>query len=84
MCHFKTVFGARATGKSTLLKGFFSPKEAYWIDLLNPDLEDELIKNPQNLINILDPLRDQTDVKWIVINEIQNRNKKRQPKIDCL
>ncbi len=40
------LFGARNTGKSTLLKHIFGAKGALWIDLLDPDQEDRYAREP--------------------------------------
>ena len=43
------LFGARNTGKSTLLKHTFNSNNALWIDLLDPIQEDRYARNPINL-----------------------------------
>jgi len=42
------LFGARGTGKSTLLRHRI-PDSAHWIDLLNLDLEARYLADPQTL-----------------------------------
>ncbi len=61
------LFGARGTGKSTLLKSkFFSP-DTLWIDLLEDNTEVRYSKNPDELSNILSLGR----YKKVVVDEVQ-------------
>lgn len=62
------MFGARATGKSTLLRELFSREETLWIDLLDPELENRLTENPSLLKSMIQASKNK---KWIVIDEIQ-------------
>lgn len=66
------LFGARGTGKSTLLQTEFlpkiPPKEVLIFDLLDPDLDDELKRRPARLRERIDA---QPQVRWIVIDEVQ-------------
>ncbi|MDA0772641.1 MAG: AAA family ATPase [Cyanobacteria bacterium] len=62
------LFGARGTGKTTLLEKFFKNK-AKFLDLLNPELESRFKRNPNILIEIVNSLTD--DEKYIVIDEVQ-------------
>ena len=48
--HSFFLFGARGTGKSTLLSQLFKSAHTLWIDLLNLEKEDEFARHPQNLI----------------------------------
>ncbi|MBI4041861.1 MAG: ATP-binding protein [Deltaproteobacteria bacterium] len=66
--HSFFLFGARGTGKSSLLHERFSPEDAHWFDLLNPELADQLIAYPNRLIEMIeaDPSK-----SWVVIDEIQ-------------
>jgi predicted AAA+ superfamily ATPase len=64
------LFGARGTGKSTLLKHIFKDNDAVmWIDLLDPEEEDRFSMHANELAEHLDvaPGRYQ----WVVIDEIQ-------------
>lgn len=61
------LFGARGTGKSTLLKNFFSEKKTLFIDLLHPDTEDHFLRSPAELSQQI--LKEGPDV--VVIDEIQ-------------
>lgn len=63
------LFGARNTGKSTLLKHLFRGKGALWIDLLNPAEEDRYAREPITLKQEVLSL-DKT-IKYVIINEIQ-------------
>lgn len=63
------LFGARNTGKSTLLRHTFGDKTALWIDLLNPDEEERYAREPMTLkqeVLALDEM-----VKYVIIDEIQ-------------
>ena len=65
------MFGARGTGKSTLLRTIFpSPRDTkLWIDLLDPKVDWEIQRNPGYLIQRLDS--ESSQASWIVIDEIQ-------------
>jgi len=59
------LFGPRGTGKTTWVKSVF-PKALY-IDLLEAELFNDLIANPQRLSNYIPPdFRD-----WVIIDEVQ-------------
>jgi len=59
------LFGPRGTGKTTWVKSVF-PKAVY-IDLLEAELFNDLIANPQRLSNYIPPdFRD-----WVIIDEVQ-------------
>lgn len=61
------LFGARGTGKTTLLKKKFLTKETLWIDLLSYSDEERFGKNPDLLSEILK----EKSYKRVVIDEIQ-------------
>jgi predicted AAA+ superfamily ATPase len=61
------LFGARGTGKSTLIGGLFSPDEAIVLDLLDQELFGRLVMKPSELSDILDGVQK----KWCVIDEVQ-------------
>ncbi len=63
------LFGARGTGRSTLLSETFTTDEAVFIDLLDPDMVDQFISRPSELLSFLDPY--QGKKKWVVIDEVQ-------------
>ena len=43
------LFGARGTGKSTLLTDIFAPHNTIFINLLNPREEIRFLKSPEEL-----------------------------------
>jgi predicted AAA+ superfamily ATPase len=61
------LFGARGTGKSTLLSRIFNPEEVLFIDLLEPDLLATLQAKPAELNNILSL----NNKPWCLIDEVQ-------------
>ncbi len=63
------LFGARNTGKSTLLKHVFGEKEVMWIDLLDPDSEDRYSRVPNQFKQEILALDSTT--QYVVIDEIQ-------------
>jgi len=63
------LFGARATGKTTLLEKLFTPEEALFIDLLNPRLLDELQAYPEQLEPLILPSIEKGQT--IIIDEVQ-------------
>jgi predicted AAA+ superfamily ATPase len=63
------VFGARGTGKSTLLKGLFQNQNKLWIDLLNPQEEDVYSKNPNILSEQI--AKKKSEIDWVIIDEVQ-------------
>jgi predicted AAA+ superfamily ATPase len=65
--HSFFLFGARGTGKSSLLRRLFPPKDALWLDLLDPQLTDRLTAYPNELLQHLEG----NNKPWIVIDEIQ-------------
>ncbi|HKY69261.1 MAG TPA: AAA family ATPase, partial [Gammaproteobacteria bacterium] len=63
------LFGARNTGKSTLLKHIFGSKNTLWLDLLDPELEDRYSREPISFKQEVLALDE--DVKYVIIDEIQ-------------
>lgn len=63
------LFGARNTGKSTLLKNIFAKKDSLWLDLLNPDLENRYARDPISFKQEILALDD--NVQYVIIDEIQ-------------
>ena len=61
------LFGARGTGKSTLLKKLFSTKNVLWVDLLNYKEETVFSKNPDRLSFLIATNK----YKTVIIDEIQ-------------
>ena len=64
--HSYFLFGPRGTGKSTWLKSHYV--DAYWVDLLKPELFRLFSANPERLRQILEELPGQ---KTVVLDEIQ-------------
>ncbi|MBT9583255.1 ATP-binding protein [bacterium] len=62
------LFGARGTGKSTLLKQLFPPGPNLWIDLLKPSVEARFSRDPEELERIVQA---QPKLERVVIDEIQ-------------
>ncbi len=63
------LFGARGTGKSTFLHKQFKMKNPWYLDLLDPTVEDLYARAPKRLEQELNALKKRPD--WIVIDEIQ-------------
>lgn len=63
------LFGARNTGKSTLLKQTFQHEHTMWFDLLDPKEEDRFLRNPNSLYDIAKAASD--SITHVVIDEIQ-------------
>jgi predicted AAA+ superfamily ATPase len=64
--HSLFLWGARQTGKSTLLKALFP--NALWFDLLQSDLYERLSKNPSLL---RETILAKTESETVIIDEIQ-------------
>ena len=62
------LFGARGTGKTTLLKDLHFLKDALYIDLLDADQEEQYSLRP-GLLN--EQAESMVDGDWIIIDEIQ-------------
>ncbi|MDR1908006.1 MAG: AAA family ATPase, partial [Holosporales bacterium] len=63
------LFGARNTGKSTLLRHTFNSQQSLWIDLLDYEEEERYRRNPARLISEVQALDD--SVTHVVIDEVQ-------------
>ena len=63
------LFGARGTGKTTLLQTCFPEDISYWINMLLPEEEERYSKNPSELIPLVKALPKHK--RFIVIDEIQ-------------
>ena len=63
------LFGPRNSGKSTLLRQRFPEKIAFWIDLLDPRIEERYRREPHELIALHESLSE--TVEYIVIDEVQ-------------
>lgn len=62
------LFGARNTGKSTLLKTTFNQNNCLWIDLLDFAEEERYSRNPKTLESEVLAVN---DIKYVIIDEIQ-------------
>ena len=69
LSHSFFLFGARGTGKSTLLRSIIPQKNTLWIDLLLPEEEQFYAESPQGLSQRISEMRVLPD--WIVIDEVQ-------------
>ena len=65
------LFGARGTGKSTLIEQKYHSKNTLWIDLLLYEEEEKFSQNPDELLFILNKRK----YKKVVIDEIQKSPK---------
>lgn len=63
------LFGPRGAGKSTLLRTLFSVETSLYLDLLDFEIEDQLLKNPSELMHIVHALPD--NITHVIIDEIQ-------------
>ncbi len=63
------LFGARGTGKSTLLQQLFSHDNYLWLDLLDLEQEARFSLNPKELSNIVLALPKKTT--HVIIDEVQ-------------
>ncbi|MBT9556633.1 MAG: ATP-binding protein [Myxococcales bacterium] len=69
------LFGARGTGKSTLiwdgLLPLHPPERVKVYDLLDPEVEDRLIRSPERLEQEVRAHLTQGALDWVVIDEVQ-------------
>jgi predicted AAA+ superfamily ATPase len=63
------LFGARNTGKSTLLRHAFGNQPCLWLDLLDPDLEERYSREPISFKQEVAGL--DNAVQYVIIDEIQ-------------
>jgi len=63
------LFGARNTGKSTLIEQFYQPLGAFYFDLLDQDLEHQLEARPNMLYDMVKALP--ATQRYVIIDEIQ-------------
>src|SRR5665213_1521179 len=71
--HSFFLFGARGTGKSTLLKRYFPihPTRDLWIDLLSDHDEERFGRHPDEISLVID----QKKCRRVVIDEVQKAPK---------
>ena len=62
------LFGARGTGKTTFLTEYFKGQPSIWFNLLDPDLEDLLARNPSEFTARLDHA---APGSWVIVDEVQ-------------
>ncbi|HLE11556.1 MAG TPA: AAA family ATPase [Bacteriovoracaceae bacterium] len=65
------LFGARGTGKTTLLKQLFGENDCFYLNLLDTEYEERLSASPQLLEKIIDESVIKKKIKYIIIDEIQ-------------
>jgi predicted AAA+ superfamily ATPase len=63
------IFGARGTGKSTLVKDLLSKSKTWVIDLLNADELEHFSLHPQALAQ--EALARKSEIEWILVDEVQ-------------
>ena len=63
------LFGARGTGKTTLLKSLFSKKDTLFIDLLNVSLFEELLLDINRFESLINTKENKN--KRVVVDEVQ-------------
>ena len=63
------LFGARGVGKSSLLEVLFDLKSSLYINLLDPLEEARFARSPNELINLVKAMSN--DTRFVIIDEIQ-------------
>jgi predicted AAA+ superfamily ATPase len=63
------LFGPRGVGKSSLLRTHFPEHSTLWIDLLDPEKEEEYSLHPRRFKDHILSRRKET--QWVVVDEIQ-------------
>ena len=63
------LFGARGTGKTTYVGQAFDPGASWYVDLLDPEVEDRYRRRPGRLESEVMGLP--ASVEWILIDEVQ-------------
>jgi len=61
------LFGARGTGKTSLLGEIFNPEDVLWIDLLEGQNELQFAEDPDRLSSLIA----KSKKNWVVIDEVQ-------------
>jgi predicted AAA+ superfamily ATPase len=65
------LFGARGTGKSTLLEAKYPKRDYFWIDLLLPATEEKYLLHPDRLLEQYLALKEKDRPRLLVIDEVQ-------------
>ncbi len=65
------VFGARQTGKSTLIQGLL-PSHAVHLDLSAPKIRARFLNNPDDLIRLCRALPQRAGGSWVFVDEAQS------------
>ena len=65
--HSFFLFGARGTGKTSLLKETFANTKTLWIDLLRGQSELQFSEDPDSLSSMID----KQVPEWVIIDEVQ-------------
>ena len=63
------LFGPRGVGKSSLLKAHFPLESTLWVDLLDPEKEEEYSLHPSRFKDLI--LARKHEIQWVVVDEIQ-------------
>lgn len=63
------LFGARGTGKSTLIKNILPTEKRFEIDLLDMTMTRQLTRTPSRLLEIVRSLP--KEIEWVFIDEVQ-------------
>jgi predicted AAA+ superfamily ATPase len=69
--HSFFIFGARGTGKSTLLKQKYSKEKSIWLDLLIPSEEEKYLLAPELLREKYLAISENERPKLVIIDEVQ-------------
>jgi predicted AAA+ superfamily ATPase len=67
--HSFFLFGARGTGKTSLLRALFKEEDTLFVDLLNLEQETQFLRDPERLGRLVDELPHRC--KRVVLDEIQ-------------
>ena len=67
------LFGARGTGKSTLLSTYLRNEKSLWSDLLDPETDDRFQRNPNSLVEQIEAQKE--GLEWVIIDEVQKNPK---------
>lgn len=67
--HSFFLFGARGTGKSSLLKTLFQENEAVTIDLLDPEIADQFSAYPNRFLDFISVYKNKKP--WVIVDEVQ-------------